>query len=268
MFKGEKILVVDDEQVILDAVSRIASAEGLSVDSEIDANSALKKLSQTEYSLIFCDIMMPQMDGFAFLDELQKRKIITPVIMITGYSTVENAVKSLYKGAIDFVPKPFTFEELNSSINRGIKFFRVQKVVEEAQVKNDKSSLLYVPGPPKYKRLGNLSWMNLKFEGVAVIGATDLFLETIEDLVNIEMMDIDEEIIQGDSCANLETNDELLHHFLSPISGRIIERNERLFSEINLLEKDPYFEGWIYKVIPSNIEYNLKYLVPFASDRA
>jgi CheY-like chemotaxis protein len=268
MFKGEKILVVDDEQVILDAVSRIASAEGLHVDSETDALSALKILSSKEYALIFCDIMMPQMDGFAFLDELQKRKIITPVIMITGYSTVENAVKSLYKGAIDFVPKPFTFEELNSSINRGIKFFRVQKVVEEAQVKNDKSSLLYVPGPPKYKRLGNLSWMNLKFEGVAVIGATDLFLETIEDLVNIEMMDIDEEIIQGDSCANLETNDELVHHLLSPISGRIIERNERLFSEINLLEKDPYFEGWIYKVIPSNIEYNLKYLVPFASDRA
>jgi len=268
MFKGEKILVVDDEQVILDAVSRIASAEGFHVDSEIEAVSALKKIKQKEYSLILCDIMMPQMDGFSFLEELQKRKILTPVIMITGYSTVENAVKSLYKGAIDFVPKPFTFEELNSSINRGIKFYRIQKGVEDAQFRNDKSSLLYVPGPPKYKRLGNLSWMNLKFEGVAVIGATDLFLETIEKLINIELMEIEGEIIQGDSCANLITDDEMSHHLLSPISGRIIERNERLVSEINLLEKDPYFEGWIYKVIPSNMEYDLKYLVPFASDRA
>jgi len=268
MFKDEKILVVDDEQVILDAVSRIASAEGFHVDSEIEAVSALKKIKQKEYSLILCDIMMPQMDGFSFLEELQKRKILTPVIMITGYSTVENAVKSLYKGAIDFVPKPFTFEELNSSINRGIKFYRIQKGVEDAQFRNDKSSLLYVPGPPKYKRLGNLSWMNLKFEGVAVIGATDLFLETIEKLINIELMEIEGEIIQGDSCANLITDDEMSHHLLSPISGRIIERNERLVSEINLLEKDPYFEGWIYKVIPSNMEYDLKYLVPFASDRA
>jgi len=268
MFKDEKILVVDDEQVILDAVSRIASAEGFHVDSEIKAVSALKKIKQKEYSLILCDIMMPQMDGFSFLEELQKRKILTPVIMITGYSTVENAVKSLYKGAIDFVPKPFTFEELNSSINRGIKFYRIQKGVEDAQFRNDKSSLLYVPGPPKYKRLGNLSWMNLKFEGVAVIGATDLFLETIEKLINIELMEIEGEIIQGDSCANLITDDEMSHHLLSPISGRIIERNERLVSEINLLEKDPYFEGWIYKVIPSNMEYDLKYLVPFASDRA
>jgi glycine cleavage system H protein len=81
-------------------------------------------------------------------------------------------------------------------------------------------------------------------------------------------MDIDAEIIQGDSCATLITDDEMIHHLLSPISGRIIERNERLVSDINLLEKDPYFEGWIYKVIPSNIEYDLKYLVPFASDRA
>jgi FixJ family two-component response regulator/glycine cleavage system H lipoate-binding protein len=267
MLKDEKILVVDDEQVILDAVSRIASAEGMQVDSEIDATAALKKISNKEYSLVLCDIMMPQMDGFTFLDEIQKRKILTPVIMITGYSTVENAVKSLYKGAVDFVPKPFTFEELNSSINRGIKFYRIQKGVEDAKSRNDKSSLLYVTGPPKYKRLGNLSWMNLKYEGVADIGATDLFLETIEKIVSIELMNIEDEIIQGDSCANLETDDELIHHLLAPISGRIIERNEKLLESINLLEKDPYFEGWIYKVIPSNIEYDLKHLVTFASDR-
>jgi CheY-like chemotaxis protein len=267
MPNGEKILVVDDEQVILTAVSRIASAEGLNVDSESNSVSALKKLSQKEYSLILCDIMMPQMDGFTFLEELQKRKIPTPVIMITGYSTVENAVKSLYKGAIDFVPKPFTFEELNSSINRGIKFYKIQKGIEDARSRNDKGSILYVPGPPKYKRLGNLSWMNLESEGIAVIGATDLFLETIEKLVSIELMEVDEDIIQGDSCANLVTKDELAHRLLSPVSGRIIERNERILEDINLLEKDPYFEGWIYKVIPSNMEYDSKYLVPFASDR-
>jgi glycine cleavage system H protein len=109
--------------------------------------------------------------------------------------------------------------------------------------------------------------MNLEIEGIAIIGATDLFLETIEKLIRIELMENKEEIVQGDSCANLITDDELSHHLLSPISGRIIERNEKILSDINLLEKDPYFEGWIYKVIPSNIEYDLKYLVTFASDR-
>jgi glycine cleavage system H protein len=109
--------------------------------------------------------------------------------------------------------------------------------------------------------------MNLESEGIAVIGATDLFLETIEKLTSIELMELDVEIIQGDSCATLSTDDELTHRLLSPVSGRIIERNEKILNDINLLEKDPYFEGWIYKVIPSNIEYDLKYLVPFASDR-
>ncbi len=51
--------------------------------------------------------MMPDIDGFKFLDELRKIEISSPVIMTTGYSTVENAVKSLYNGAIDFIPKPF-----------------------------------------------------------------------------------------------------------------------------------------------------------------
>lgn len=267
MFRNAKILVIDDEQVILDAISRIASAEGFQVESDNDASSALKKISQKEYSLILCDIMMPKMDGFAFLDEIQKRRLPTPVIMITGFSTVENAVKSLYKGAIDFVPKPFTFEELNSCINRGIRYYRVQKGIEDAKFRDDKTSISYVSGPPKYRRLGNLSWINLESVGTAVVGATDLFLETIEKLVKIELMEVEEEIIQGDSCANLVTSDDLGHRLLSPISGRIIERNEKILHDINLLEKDPYFEGWIYKVIPSNIEFDSKYLVPFASDR-
>jgi len=75
MTKDDKILVIDDEEVILNAISRIATAEGLNVESENNATGGLKKLSQKEFSLILCDIMMPQMDGFTFLDELQKRKI-------------------------------------------------------------------------------------------------------------------------------------------------------------------------------------------------
>jgi DNA-binding NtrC family response regulator len=106
MAEIKNILVVDDEQVILDAISRIASSEEVKVDSESNAKVALKRISQKKYSLILCDILMPEMDGFIFLDELQKTKQSIPVIMITGYSTVENAVKSLYKGAVDFLPKP------------------------------------------------------------------------------------------------------------------------------------------------------------------
>jgi FixJ family two-component response regulator/glycine cleavage system H lipoate-binding protein len=267
MAKGEKILVIDDEQVILDAVSRIVSAKEIKVDVETNGKNALKMLSQKDYSLVLCDILMPEMDGFSVLEEIQSRKVDIPVIMITGYSTVENAVNSLFKGAIDFISKPFTFEELSSAINRGLEYSRLQNRVEEAKSQKNVGALTFVPCPPKYYRLGNLSWINLETEGIVVLGATSMFLETIKELKQIELMNVDDLLIQGDSCANFITNDELAHHFLAPIGGRIIERNEILSNEITLMEKDPYFKGWIYKIIPADLEHDLKYLVSCASDR-
>ena len=262
-----KILIIDDERVILDAVSRIVSAEEIKADVETNALNALKMLSQKKYSLVLCDILMPEMNGFSVLEEIQNRNLNIPVIMITGYSTVENAVNSLYKGAIDFISKPFTFEELKSAINRGLEYSRLQKRVEEEKYQKNGGAVTFVPCPPKYYRLGNLSWINLESEGIAILGATSLFLETIKELKKIELMNIDDLIIQGDSCANFITNDELVHHFLSPIGGRIIERNEILSNEITLMEKDPYFKGWIYKIIPADLEHDLKFLVSCASDR-
>ncbi|RKY94944.1 MAG: hypothetical protein DRQ01_01090 [Ignavibacteriae bacterium] len=267
MAKEEKILIIDDEQVILDAVSKIASLEGWKIDAALNAQDGLNKLSSNQYSLILSDIMMPEMDGFQLLEELYNRKIDVPVFMITGYSTVENAVKSLYKGAIDFIPKPFTFDEITSSINRGLKYRNIQVRLEETKKSGTNESVIYVPCPPKYKRLGYMSWMNLENEGSAVIGATDFFLETIEHTLIVELMEVDELIIQGNSCAKFKTNDGLIHNCLAPLGGRIVERNERILAAPSLLEKDPFFEGWLYRIIPSDIEYDMKYLDPCSSDR-
>ncbi len=261
------ILIIDDEQVILDAVTKIASTEGLKIDAALNANDALKMISANKYSLILCDIMMPEMDGFQLLDELLNRGIDIPVIMITGYSTVENAVKSLYKGAIDYIPKPFTFDELMSSIRRGLNFGRIQKKLKQVNQKKGDDSIVYVPCPAQYKRLGYISWVNFEYEGIAIVGATDLFLRTIQSIKKIELMEIDDLIIQGSGCAKFETTDALVHNFLAPVSGRIVEKNEKPLLDKTLLEKDPYFEGWLYKVIPSDIEYDSKYLIPCSSDR-
>ena len=103
MSKKTKILLIDDEQVILDAVSKIASLERWEVDTVMNVKDGLDKLNGDKYSLILSDIMMPDKDGFQLLEELYAKQINIPVIMITGYSTVENAVKSLYHGAVDFI---------------------------------------------------------------------------------------------------------------------------------------------------------------------
>jgi len=263
--KDWDILVIDDEQVVIDAVVKICSSEGFTADSVIDAKEALTRFDKNSYKLIVCDIMMPGIDGFGFLNELHRRKIFSPLIMTTGYSTVENAVKSLYSGAIDFIPKPFTADEIVNSVLRGMKYLEIQKSLKN--YKKNTSEIIYVPCPSKYSRLGYSSWVVEENLGSVLTGATDLFLKTIENISDIELMQVDEEVVQGNACAHIKDKDERMHPLLSPVSGRIIEVNEELKNNKTLIEKDPYFKGWFYRLIPSDSEYEFKNLINCSSDR-
>ena len=267
MNKQIDILVIDDEQVIIEAVKKICSSEDFSVDSSSDANEALKKIDVNNYKIMVCDIMMPEMDGFEFLDQLHVRKNDTPVIMTTGFSTVENAVKSLYKGAIDFIPKPFTVDEILNSIFRGMKYLEIQEKIKALKEGDDTSTIIYVTCPSKYYRLGYSSWIVPESSGSVLVGVTDLFLRTIDSITKIETFKIDDEVVQGNPLAFISTKDELTHTVLSPISGRIIEQNTKLINSLSIIEKDPYFEGWFYRIIPSDFEYELKNLTACSSDR-
>ena len=110
--------------------------------------------------------------------------------------------------------------------------------------------------------------------GSVLIGATDLFLKTIEDppigragISEIELMQVDEELVQGNACAFIRDKNERRHPLLSPLSGRILELNEDIVKNKSLIEKDPYFKGWFYRLIPSDSEYELKNLINCSSDR-
>jgi glycine cleavage system H protein len=183
--------------------------------------------------------------------------------MTTGYSTVENAVKSLEKGAIDFIPKPFTADELINSVYRGIKYISIQKNLKSSS----SSEIIYVACPARYFRLGYSSWAFEDNTGSILIGATDLFIKTIENISEIELNKTDEEVIQGNGCAFIKDDKERVHPLLSPVSGKIIEVNEEIKKDKSLIEKDPYFGGWFYRLIPSDSEYELNNLVNCSSDR-
>jgi YesN/AraC family two-component response regulator len=267
MSKTADILVIDDEQVIIDGLIKICSLENYTVDSALNVQSAVEKISKNRYPIIVCDIMMPDGDGFQILDELRNQNSDSALIMMTGYSTVENAVNSLYQGAIDFIPKPFTVDELLGSVFRAKKYQEIKKKQNELSSQNIVQSLLYVPCPAKYLRLGYSSWVCLENDGSVVIGVCDLFLKTIEMVREIELLATEEEIAQGVSCATILSVDDRLHKLLSPVSGRIIEVNQNIKHSSSIVEKDPYFEGWIYRVIPTDIGYETKNLVPYSSDR-
>lgn len=267
MSKAADILIVDDEQVIADAVIKICSLENYSVDVALNVKTATEKISRNYYPIIICDIMMPDGNGFEILDQLYNKNINSVVIMTTGYSTVENAVNSLNKGAIDFIPKPFTVDELLNSVYRANRYHQIKKSREDRGLQKQNEELLYVNCPAKYFRLGNSSWMFQEKEGSILVGVCDLFLKTIESLKGMELLNVDEELMQGICGTTFISDDERTHKLLSPASGRIVEVNESIKINPSLIEKDPYFKGWIYRIIPANLDYEIKNLIPCSSDR-
>lgn len=264
MKKEKDILAIDDEQVVVDAILKILSNENFSVDTATNSSDALTRINSNKYNLIICDIMMPDADGFEILNQVQKSAASTPIIMSSGYSTIENAVRSLYEGAVDFIPKPFTADELISSVKRALKYSGLIKLNSEFE---NQKNLFFVSCPSKYRRLGYSTWSFTERDGTAIIGMTDIFIKSLEQIVEIIFPEGIEEVLQANSCLQIKTSDGLLHDVLSPISGRIVEKNFALISQKEILEKDPYFKGWVYRIIPTDYEYESKNLIPCSSDR-
>jgi CheY-like chemotaxis protein len=266
MASASDILVIDDEDVVLDGVVRICSAEGYSVEKARDGASGLRLLEGRPVRLVLCDIMMPEMDGFQVLDQVQRRFPETPVIISTGFSTVENAVQSLYAGAIDFVPKPFTADELISCVARGLRYREMTNLRRGGGTAAQDPRLFTVPCPSRYYRLGYMSWVVQEHDGTALIGVTHAYAQTLDQITGFDLSAGQEEVVQGIQCARVQTAGGLTHNILSPVSGRIIGRNAEIGADPHVVEKDPYFAGWLYRVIPSDPEFELARLTPCGAD--
>lgn len=255
------LLVIDDESVVVDGITKICTSVGLKVDTALDAETGLKKIEKNNYRLILCDIMLPGKDGFQILARLSESEQRTPMIMITGYTTSENAVRALQSGAIDYIPKPFTMDEVLDTIYRG---FRYVSILSEAE-KND-GLTHFVPCPDKYIQFGYSAWLLLGPAGIATIGVTDLFLKSIQTVEAVFVEDSDE-VVQGTPFAELKSEDGLVHRVLSPLTGRILEKNTEVLANYRVLERDPFLEGWLVRIFPSRLEYELKQLIHCCSDR-
>jgi CheY-like chemotaxis protein/glycine cleavage system H lipoate-binding protein len=260
------ILVIDDEQIVLDAVKHICTSEGMTVQTARDGPGGVRLIGAERFRVILCDIMMPDTDGFQVLAEAQRIAPATPVIISTGFATVENAVRSLYAGAIDFVPKPFTADELLSTVRRGLRYRDLVSLGDVRGGGPGGGGSFAVPCPPRYYRLGYMSWTIVESDGTALIGVSHAFSRTVEQISRLDFVSEQEDIVQGIRCAGIETGDGMVHAVLSPLSGTVIARNTEPAANPHIVEKDPYFAGWLYRIIPSHLEYELSHLTPCGSD--
>ena len=260
MSQIQDILVIDDEPTVTQAVVKICSAEGMTVSAAGQASEALRNLEENKFHLMLCDIMMPELNGFQFLEELVRRGIRTPVVMMTGYSTVENAVKSLTStGAVDYIPKPFTADELLTVVRRSIRCGMLLDEAESASLPRS-GAMSYVPCPANYYSLGYVSWALMEDKGTAKIGVTDLFLRAAEGISEFELVPLGEELLQGVPCAEAISPDGSKHSIMCPLSGSVLEVNDSAQTNPSLVERDPYFRGWLYRILPSNPASDLQWL--------
>jgi len=116
-----KILVIDDERDIRDGCERILSRMGYTVLCASNGKEGLDLLKKEDFPIVICDIKMPGMDGIEVLSRIRNQYKSIIVIMITGFSTVETAIEAMKKGAYDFVPKPFTPDQLRIVVKRALK---------------------------------------------------------------------------------------------------------------------------------------------------
>lgn len=112
----ERVLVVDDTKNIRTLLSKCLELEGYEVETASDGKEAIGKIMGTPFDLIFLDIKMPQFSGTEVLKKIRENGINTPVIIITAYATIKNAVECTKMGAVAYLQKPFTAEKVKNTL--------------------------------------------------------------------------------------------------------------------------------------------------------
>jgi len=115
-----KILIIDDERSIRNAIREILEYEKFEVDEAEDGLQGVVKVKGGKYDLILCDIKMPKMDGIEVLDRVMLLSPDTPVVMISGHGNIETAVDALKNGAYDYISKPLDLNRLLVSVRNAL----------------------------------------------------------------------------------------------------------------------------------------------------
>jgi heavy metal response regulator len=107
-----RLLVVEDEKKVSSFIRKGMEEEGYAVDVALDGKTGLEMAMDGVHDVIILDIHLPGMDGLSLLHELRKKKVLTPVLLLTVRANIEDKVLGLDAGADDYLTKPFAFEEL------------------------------------------------------------------------------------------------------------------------------------------------------------
>ena len=122
-----RILVIDDETGIREAIRMTLEYEGYKIDEARSGQEGLDKAARVPYDAILLDIKMPILDGIEVLENLREQRIMTPVVMVSGHGDVHTAVECTKRGAFDFLEKPLNRDKLLLTVRNAVR----QRSLEE-----------------------------------------------------------------------------------------------------------------------------------------
>jgi DNA-binding NtrC family response regulator len=152
-----------------DSIKVLLSNIGYEVDTAEDGKMGIEKLKVDKFDLVITDLMMPELDGFAVMKHIKENCPGTLVIVITGYASVESAVRAIRSGAYDYILKPFDFEIIKISVERAWDKLKLEEELEKtrklAQVAERAISLNGEINNPLVVASGFAQLLQIRFEG-------------------------------------------------------------------------------------------------------
>jgi DNA-binding response OmpR family regulator len=258
-----RILAVDDERIILDSLRKMLVLGGYGIDTVESGEEALGLVSKRDYDFVFTDLKMPGMDGVEVTKAVRHLRPDIDVIVITGYGTIETAVETVQYGAMDYVEKPFTEDELLAFVNAALikrqarleKQMRHKVRLVKPGIGESKSRFeLNVPAgafiSPQH------AWARIELNGAVRIGLDDLIRKIFRQVDSVRLPETGREVARGETLFSLTYGDYSLD-IPSPISGHVISVNAEHAEHPEWLAIKPFELSWMCRIEPSNLAAEL-----------
>jgi DNA-binding response OmpR family regulator/glycine cleavage system H lipoate-binding protein len=249
MNQVSRLLVVDDEDVICQGCRRIFAPQGFEVETSTDPGRGLSLACDQDFDAVLLDVRMPAIDGIQFLQQFRARKPDVPVILITGYPSIPDAAAAMRLGAVDYVTKPFTPEEISQAVRRSLG--RTEAGRDEAPASAPSRAQPWET-PKSDLRFVGQSWLEMG-EGPVPVGA----LVAPSEGAGVDGISLPGEgdvVYQGLPLAGLTVAGKLKGTLPSPVSGVVVAVNPELPQRLPALWEDPFREGWIASISPARLE--------------
>ncbi len=243
----------------MDSFRKILVLAGFSIDTVERGSEALGLIRKHDYDFVFTDLKMPEMDGVELTKAIRHLRPDIDVIVITGYASIESAVETVKFGAMDYVEKPFTEDELLAFVDTAL-IKRQDRLEKQMRHK----IRLIKPGTSESKSRFELNvpagafvskqhaWARIELNGAVRIGLDDLIRKIFAKIDHVELPEIGNHIEKGAPLFSFSCGDCRLS-IPSPLSGNVIAVNSEHAEHPEWLAIKPFELSWMCRIEPTNL---------------